>query len=85
MSNACIGRVADVRGITELLYEHTWGLFDADNAEYSPDYKGDGVEWRCECGWNHIAEDGSFTEDHSAHVARVLKDTYNITSREFSD
>lgn len=79
-----LGRVADLRGIAELLYEHTYGLFDADNDEYSTDFKGEDVEWRCQCGWAHLNEQGDFIEDHSAHVARVLKETYDIKPRELS-
>lgn len=63
-----LGPVVDVRGIRDFLYAHNW----------------DGDEGRCECGWDYIDAAGKFTYDHSEHVARVLKETFDIQPRRFT-
>lgn len=84
MTDIAVGPVADRMGVTSVLYAHAYGLFDDEDNEYGCDYKGDGVRWRCHCGWQHpeVVND-SCEFDHSYHVAGVLKETFDVQPRHY--
>lgn len=61
-----LGRVADRRSVAEFFYEHEWS-----------------GEGHCECGWvppDEVADSVDF--DHAYHLADVLRETFDVQSRE---